>query len=164
LSRVLKSLYHYVVNFNQWFNYGRSWANIPLNILQVTSYVSIILLFLDVEKNKVLMVMLSGVIIAVIFIVGYFLFRSGAEQVDRVMQNWRNTVHELATVGLWYADTLVVEHLGIPVPEELKEFGIEEWEDLKTLYKYVLDKGKKANAVPLCWKFLGKEKEYNATK
>ncbi len=153
----VKSFYHRVVNYNQWWNYGKSWANVPLSILQYTSHVSVILLLLDVERQRIILLTMTGIIVSLISTVGYFMFKSGGEQIDRIMLNWRNTVHELATVGLWYADTLVAIELGIPVPDELYEFGVEEWEDLFKLYRFVLDKGKKAGALTLCRRYLGKE-------
>lgn len=156
---VFSRVYHRVVNYNQWFNYGRTWALLPFTLLQISSYISILLIFFGLEENTTLLAILSGGFILGILGLGYVFFIRGAEQVDKAMLLWRNTPHMISVVAYWYQTTGLAINQDIPVPDEINQFGVKKWDDLYTVYEYMLEKGREAGADPICRKLLKGETE-----
>jgi hypothetical protein len=155
MNSLKRKLYAFLVNQNQYFQYGRTWFNIPWNILAVTSQVGVLLIYLGLERENIILLLLSGAIITGIYIAGRFLFTVGGQQADRLMNAWRNPAYALIGVITWYSVTLQAEKMHIPVPDSLKEFGVTEWHDAKRICEFVLENGRRAGAVPLSKKLMG---------
>jgi hypothetical protein len=149
----LKKIYSSVVNVNQWFNYGKIWLNLPFTLLNITSSISIIFIYLGFEQSAVTLVLFNFTIFAVSLILGYILFRSKAQMVDNMMGVWRSPFIALSTVSVGIIHTELATKLDLPFPSELKEWGMRDWSDLAKLYKYNLTQGKHAQAMSICRDF-----------
>ncbi len=150
----VKRIYSWILNQTQYFTYGRTWFNIPLSILSISSSIGVLLLYAGVERSYGLLVIISGFFLSGIYILGRVLFVTGGQQQDQIMMAWRNPATMLSTVSFLWATSLNAEKNEIPVPEELREFGVIEWSNLYPIYRYMLKMGVQAGALPLCKKML----------
>lgn len=73
------------------------------------------------------------------------------------MQNWRNALPQLEAVARNLLTIGVAEKLNVPVPEQLRSWGVNDWNDLRKIWDYTLQKGERAYAKPICRKFFGIE-------
>lgn len=157
MKKTLRTLGSSLINHNQFFQYGRTWFNIPFNLLAVASQVGVLLLYLDLEQKNNALITLTGIIILVIYLSGRLLFNSGGQQADRIMSSWRTPAHALVGVSLWYSTALIAEKMEIPVPQNFNDFGITEWRDIGKICDYILEYGRRAGAVPLSRRLMGVE-------
>jgi len=142
---LINRVFSAVVNLNQWFTYGKSWLALPLTIVALASQFSILLLFLGVSDVKILVsITVFGVLASLGF--GYVLFKRRGESIDRTMMTWRNTLVFMAELISWEAMLIHAKEANMPFPEELHAYGVNDWDDCRKLFKWILDKGEIAKA------------------
>ena len=148
--RLINRVWHTFVNTIQWYNYAKTWLNILFNMLTITSSVSILLIFFNAERSIETLIILNLVVFGGSIIIGNLLFRSKAQQVDIIMQQWRSPYFALAATTVNMAILEVAKKENITIPTELSEWGINQWDDILKIYKYSLEKGKEAQAMEIC--------------
>ena len=158
---ILSKIYSMIVNLNQWFTYGREWLLLPFTILSSLASISIIIIYFGIDQSPELLILLSGLFIISNISVGAFLFKKKGQQVDIIMKNWRNTLPYLHSTTSSLLLTYVAEKLDIPVPKQLESWGIKDWNDVRKIDYYILQKGEKAYAKPIAQKFFGYEETTN---
>jgi hypothetical protein len=75
--------------------------------------------------------------------------------VEEIMGKWRNPLSQLESLARSLLLIDIAEKLNVPVPEQLRSWGIQDWNDLRRMNYYILQKGEKAYAKAICRKFFG---------
>ncbi|MCP8310252.1 MAG: hypothetical protein L6M37_02220 [Candidatus Methylarchaceae archaeon HK02M1] len=153
----MSKTYSMIVNLNQWFTYGREWLLLPFTILSSLGSIGIIIIYFNIEQSPELLIVLATLFIITNVGVGAFLFKKKGQQVDVIMKGWRSTLPQLHSVSNSILQTYIAEKLEIPVPKQLESWGIKDWDDLRKIDYYVLQKGEQAYAKPIAQKFFGVE-------
>ena len=164
LKKAVVSFYLWAVNFNQWFQYGSDWLLLPLTVLSITSNFSVLLLFLGIQGTVVQLIYFTGIITVVFLVVGFILFRSGAQMIEIIMSDWRLPLPNLQGVANDMIMISLAKEHNLPVPDALKKWGLKDWEDLKAVVSYSLEKGEKARALSMCKDFFESERKRQEDK
>jgi hypothetical protein len=146
-------IYGLIVNLNQWFSYGRGWLSVPLVVLSVTSQVSILLIYFDRPKDNLLLAVLTGFVALASLGLGYVMFRKNAQQVDNLMATWRSPIYALQSITSYYFLMALADKESLPFPDDLREWGMSNWDDVIKANRYLLSQGKKARAQDICRDF-----------
>jgi len=153
MNRTLRTLYHEIINLNQWFRSGASWFFIPFTLLTSAGSIAILFIYLGIPQTLPYLLFAVFVLIFACLILGYALFKSRGEMIDKIMLQWRAPLTELAEVCFEWSILLYMDREGVPVPESLKAWGITAWSDLNAVYEYALRKGESAKAREICVQF-----------
>jgi len=153
----LKKNFSKIVNLNQWFGYGRSWLTLPLTVLAVSSQFSILLFYFGID-NPIMLITITISSILLSLVLGYFMFTKRGESIDKTMMTWRNTLVFMAEIMTWEAMLVHAQETNLPFPEELKPYGVKDWSDCRTLFKWILAKGEQSKAKNVVKKFFEEKK------
>ncbi len=154
MKKRIKTIYHSIVNLNQWFTYGRNWLLVPFTILSNASSISILLIYFKVEQDFITLVFWTTIVSITALILGIVLFVSKGQQVDTMLQRWKSSPYTEALAlaqGLGLIELFKMNNTEFP--EEMKELGAENWDDLKKVIHYSMSKGRNTYAIQLCRKF-----------
>lgn len=158
MNKMIVKLYKLYINVNHFFTYGESRVRIFYYFLSLMSSISILIMFFKLPQSPETLLALSIFISGMLGVIGYLLFRYKAQQIDRMMEMWRNPVHMLSAVALFYGRMELYKKFNLPFPEKLKGWGIESWDDITLIADYMLDLGEDALAQPICRKFFEERK------
>ncbi|MCP8303931.1 MAG: hypothetical protein H3Z50_00425 [archaeon] len=153
MARLLRKMYSMIVNLNQWFTYGKAWLLLPITILSSLGSISIIIIYLGIEQSLELLILLGTIFIVTNVGVGVLLFKKKGQQVDIIMQGWRNPLPSASNVSIQLGMARFLKKSGVPFPKELESWGMKDWDDVIKVCRYILKKGEDAYAKPICQQF-----------
>ena len=155
---IISKIYSLIVNLNQWFYYGRSWLNLPVTLLTSLGSISILIIYFGIEQSAELLVILGILFVGINIGIGLFLFRKKGQQIDTIMYAWRSPLPNLNSVAINFALIGLAEKFEIPIPDQLKDWGVQSWNDLRKINYYILQQGEKAYAKTICQQYFSIEK------
>lgn len=157
----LTKVFSYIVNVNQFFRYGRVWLQIGIDFLAFTAYISILIIYFSLPQTPELLGALTFLAIAFLIGMGALLFFFRGQQRDRIMDSWRNPLSYLLTV-CWVSGLLeFYKREQIPIPEGLRSWGVENWDDASRIVDYILKVGEDAYAKQICKNFLENKNDFS---
>jgi hypothetical protein len=146
------------MNVKQWFEYSRILTFPAFFALTLLGNYGVLIMYFGLEQNLKTLLGITAITLIMMVIFGYFLFTRKVQSTDTTMQQWRNVWTAFVNVSFLQMLTQFGEREKFPVPEHLKEWGLESWDDLGFIIKHILDKGKRARALPIIKEFLDNAK------
>ena len=154
MGRLISKIYHWAVNINQFYTYGRTWVAIPIVALTSAGSFGVLIIYLGIPQTVELLLGLTLTVVIGTTLGGCILFRKKGQQVDRIMENWRNPVYFTLVLGIYSGMIELFKKSNVDIPPMLAKAGIKEWDDLNWIISYVMSKGEKAFALDICKKML----------
>jgi len=149
---------HGVMNLKQWLEYSSKITFPAFFFFQVLGTVGVILLYMGIEGDFGLLFKITFPIFLILFGAGYIFFIKEVQPTDMTMQTWRSVWFTFINTAFLQMLTEFGKREEFPIPDFLKEWGLDSWGDLEKLIKHTVEKGKKAKAQPIIKEFLEKRR------
>ena len=159
MTTLKKRIYTELVNLNQWFTYGRTWALLPFTALTVAGDVAILMIFFGLPQTPLNMLVLTILIPTSILLLGAVAFKATGTQIDHFMKLWRNPLYMMAWTAEFTAAVMLLEDRGIAVPSYFNKWGVESWSDILLITEYIFDLGEHAQALTMVQNFFKDNKK-----
>lgn len=156
----LRKLYSLAVNVCQFHAYGRSWAQIPYWLVTTMGSIGVLIMLFNLPDSPSLLFFFALMATIGVVGVGAVLFKSRAQQIDRIMDSWRSPIGNLLLLTMDVGQVELYKKLGLPFPNQFKEWGMTDWDDIYKMVDYVLKIGENAQAQSICRKFFSTEKKF----
>lgn len=145
---------HNLMNAKQWFEYSRVLTFPFFFLLTILGNYGILIMYLGLERNPLTLFVMAISTFLIMTVGGFFLFARKVQSTDTTMQQWRSVWYTFVNTAFLQMLTEFAQKEELPISEHLKEWGLESWEDLGFIIKHILDKGKRARALPIIKEFL----------
>lgn len=149
-------IYHSLINMKHWFEYARIIVGPLLFASTIMSQIGIFIIYLGYERKLSTLIIVTTTISIVMLISGYFLFIKSFQPTDYVMSLWRNTLPCFLNCIMWQGYTELFKRDNLPIPQYMKDWGFNSWDQTDKIIEYILNKGKQAKAFKIVEKFLEK--------
>ena len=95
MQKRISRLYSTIVNLNQFYTYGRGWFQIFFSLISIMGSIAVLIIYFNIPQTPELLLTSASIFIVFTIVLGAIMFRTRAQQVDRIMGSWRNPIGNL---------------------------------------------------------------------